>query len=62
MPLPSDEDIWNAPGSGTRLEPERLQSESSNFRHVIESLLSAGKLMQPLNPFGYSLVAHTLYR
>lgn len=62
MPLPTDEDIWNAPVSTTHFESELLQSKSYNFRHVLDTLLSAGKLPQPLNPFGYSLIAHTLYR
>lgn len=61
MPLPTDEEIWNAPASTAHFELEP-QSKSSNFRHILDTLLSAGKLPQPLNPFGYSLIAHTLYR
>ncbi|KIM99147.1 hypothetical protein OIDMADRAFT_56312 [Oidiodendron maius Zn] len=62
MPLPTDEEIWNAPASTTHFESELLQSNSSNFRHIMSGLLTNGKLPQPLNPFGYSLIAHTLYR
>ncbi|KAH8805434.1 fungal transcriptional regulatory protein [Xylogone sp. PMI_703] len=61
MPLPTDEEIWNAPASTTHFESER-QAKSCNIRHILDTLLSAGKLLQPLNPFGYSLIAHTLYR
>lgn len=62
IPLPTDEETWNAPASTAHFESELLQSKSSSFRHVVDTLLSAGKLPQPLNPFGYSLIAHTLYR
>ncbi|KFZ03327.1 hypothetical protein V502_11042 [Pseudogymnoascus sp. VKM F-4520 (FW-2644)] len=62
MPLPSSEEIWNAPTISTSFESELVQSNSSNFRVVMSSLISDGKLSQPLNPFGFSLVAHTLYR
>lgn len=36
--------------------------DEPNFRTVLESLLSSGKLPQPLSSFGLSIVAHTLYR
>lgn len=62
MPLPSSEEIWNAPSFNTSFEPELVKSNSSNFRVVMSSLILDGKLSQPLNPFGFSLVAHTLYR
>lgn len=62
MPLPSSEEIWNAPTFSSSLESELVPSNSSNFRVVMSSLIGDGKLSQPLNPFGFSLVAHTLYR
>jgi hypothetical protein len=64
VPLPTDEESWNAamstPNLNQSLEVE--PAESPNFRRLLDSLLSTGKLLQPLNPFGFSLVAHTLYR
>ena len=60
MPLPSDEQTWNAPGSN--FESELQQPQISNFRAVLDSLISKGTLPQPLNPFGFSLMAYTLYR
>jgi hypothetical protein len=62
MPLPTDEEIWNAPASTAHLESELLQSKPSNFCYVLGSLLSNGKLPRLLNPFGCALIAHTLYR
>ncbi|KAL1962696.1 hypothetical protein VTN77DRAFT_9240 [Rasamsonia byssochlamydoides] len=62
VPLPSDEETWNAPAAAIDFESELFQPQKSNFRTVLNSLLSAGKLPQPLNPFGFSLIAHTLYR
>lgn len=62
MPLPTDEESWNTAPVGLNFDPELLQPKPMNFRHVLESLLSVGKLPQPLNPFGFSLIAHTLYR
>jgi hypothetical protein len=62
MPLPGDEETWNAPTSGANLEFQLQQPTSPNFHRILDSLLSTRKLLQPLNPFGFSLVAHTLYR
>lgn len=63
MPLPSDEDTWNArPAGNASVEPDLAKSNSPTIRYVLEGLLSVGKLPQPLLPFGLSLVAHTLYR
>jgi hypothetical protein len=64
VPLPSDEETWNAAPTATNIEPEPELShpQTSNFRTVLDSLLATGKLPQPLNPFGFSLIAHTLYR
>ena len=62
MPLPSDEQTWNAPTAGSDFESELQQPQSSNFRAVLDSLISKGTLPQPLNPFGFSLMAYTLYR
>ncbi|OBT68701.1 hypothetical protein VE03_01825 [Pseudogymnoascus sp. 23342-1-I1] len=62
MPLPSSEEIWNAPTFSNGFESELVLSSSSNFRVIMSSLIVDGKLSQPLNPFGFSLVAHTLYR
>lgn len=62
MPLPSEEDAWNAQMAGTNVELELAKSNSPNIRYVLQGLLSVGKLPQPLNPFGLSLIAHTLYR
>lgn len=62
MPLPSSEELWNAPTFSAGFESELIQSNSPSFRVVMSSLISDGKLSQPLNPFGFSLVAHTLYR
>lgn len=61
MPLPADEVISNTPISTVDFESE-LQSKSLDFRHVSDSLLSNSKLPQPLNPFGYCIMAYTLYR
>jgi hypothetical protein len=61
MPLPADEEIWNTPISTLNFESE-LQSKSPGFRDVSNSLLSNGRLPQSLNPFGYSIMAYTLYR
>lgn len=62
VPLPSDEETGNAPPAAIDFESELFHPQTSNFRTVLDSLLSAGKLPQPLNPFGFSLIAHTLYR
>jgi hypothetical protein len=62
MSLPSDEEFWESrPRRQHHGIPECL-NETPKFRYVLERLLSVGKLPQPLNPFGLSIIAHTLYR
>jgi hypothetical protein len=64
VPLPTDEESWNAvtPASNLNSSLKVEPAKSPDFRRVLDSLLSTGKLLQPLNPFGFSLIAHTLYR
>ena len=42
--------------------PNETGSAESSFRNVLESLLSTGRLPQPLGSFGLSVMAQTLYR
>ena len=62
MVLPIDEEEWEAYPARPHPDLIRSRSEASGFRHVLERLLSAGKLPKLLNPFGLSIVAYTLYR
>lgn len=62
MSLPSDEEVWESRPPRGHLDIVHSPSDALNFRHVLERLLSVGKLPQPLNPFGLSIIAHTLYR
>lgn len=62
MSLPCDEEVWESrPPRGHHGFAQSLNG-TLNLRHVLEHLLSVGKLPQPLNPFGLSIIAHTLYR
>lgn len=62
MPLPSDKEAWESRLARGHLDHAQSRSDTLNFRHVLENLLSVGKLPQPLNPFGLSIIAHTLFR
>ena len=62
MTLPCDEEVWESRSPRGQHEFGQSPSDALNFRHVLERLLSVGKLPQPLNPFGLSIIAHTLYR
>lgn len=62
VPLPIDEETWNASNPGESVNLEHVLQQSSNFRTVLDSLLSTEKLLRPLSSFGYSIVALTLYR
>lgn len=62
VPLPIDEEKWNGPNPGESVNLEHVLQQSSNFRTVLDSLLSTEKLSHPLSSFGYSIVALTLYR
>ena len=62
VPLPIDEEAWKASRLGETPNPESVLQQSSNFRAVLDTLLSTEKLQRPLSTFGYSIVAHTLYR
>ena len=59
VPLPGDDEAYNTtpPYAG-----HPSDQDASNFRVVLDSLLSHGTLPQPLSSFGLSVVAHTLYR
>ncbi|OAQ61102.1 fungal transcriptional regulatory protein [Pochonia chlamydosporia 170] len=59
VPLPVDDEERKA----QRVSSDWPSAQDEpNFRTVLESLLSSGKLPQPLSSFGLSIVAHTLYR
>ncbi|KAJ5619437.1 hypothetical protein N7510_003421 [Penicillium lagena] len=62
MSLPCDEEMWESRPPRGHHDFAQSHSDALNFRHVLERLLSVGKLPQPLNPFGLSIIAHTLYR
>ncbi|BCS28427.1 uncharacterized protein APUU_61475A [Aspergillus puulaauensis] len=62
MSLPWHEDDWEARSPRTHRDSAPSPSGSSDFCLVLKRLLSIGKLPQPLNPFGLSIIAHTLYR
>lgn len=62
MSLPCDEEAWESRHSLVHIDSGQSQGDASNFRHVLERLLSVGKLPQPLKPFGLSIIAYTLYR
>jgi hypothetical protein len=62
VPLPIDEEAWNGTNPGESVNLEHVLQRSSNFRTVLDSLLSTEKLPRPLSSFGYSIVALTLYR
>ncbi|PWI75924.1 C6 and C2H2 transcription factor [Purpureocillium lilacinum] len=59
VPLSGDDEAYNTtpPYAG-----HPSDQDASNFRVVLDSLLSHGTLPQPLSSFGLSVVAHTLYR
>ncbi|KAJ5963060.1 hypothetical protein N7481_013365 [Penicillium waksmanii] len=61
MSLPWHEDDWESRSLHAHRDPAQSPSDAIDFRHVLERLLSLGKLPQPLNPFGLSIIAHTLY-
>ncbi|KAL2835334.1 fungal-specific transcription factor domain-containing protein [Aspergillus pseudoustus] len=60
--LPWNEDVWESRSPRTHDDSAQPPSDTLNFRHVLEHLLSVGKLPQPLSPFGLSIMAHTLHR
>lgn len=60
--LPCDEEIWESRPPRGHHDFAQSAKDTLNFRHVLQRLLSVGKLPQPLNPFGLSIIAHTLYR
>lgn len=62
MSLPWHEDDWEARSPRTHRDSAPSPSGSLDFCLVLKRLLSIGKLPQPLNPFGLSIIAHTLYR
>lgn len=59
VPLPMDDEAWNAPHPGSSAQ---IHHDALNFRAVLDSLLTNGKLSQPLSSFGLSIMAYTLYR
>ncbi|OAQ75458.1 fungal transcriptional regulatory protein [Purpureocillium lilacinum] len=59
VPLPGDDEAYNTTPPYTGHPSDQ---DSSNFRVVLDSLLSHGTLPQPLSSFGLSVIAHTLYR
>lgn len=62
MSLPCDEEAWESHRFLGHIDSGRSQGDALGFRHVLERLLSVGKLPQPLKPFGLSIIAYTLYR
>ena len=62
VPLPMDDEAWSAPHTSTNRSSAQHLQTALNFRAVLDSLLSKGKLPQPLSSFGFSIIAHTLYR
>jgi hypothetical protein len=62
MSLPCDEEAWESSRPFGYLDSGQSQGDALNFRHMLERLLSVGKLPQPLKPFGLSIIAYTLYR
>lgn len=59
VPLPMDDEAWNAPHSRPSMHTQR---DGPHFRAVLDSLLTRGKLPQPVSSFALSIIAYTLYR